>query len=67
MSVVAGPARDADLRSHRADITDFGEEHGHHVLRIVGKSTKLVLVTLPPAVARAIDKRSFPAPPGRSC
>jgi site-specific recombinase XerD len=38
-----------------ADITDLGEEHGHRVLRVVGKGTKVVLVPLPPAVARAID------------
>jgi hypothetical protein len=39
-----------------ADITDLGEEHGHRVLRVVGKGTKVVLVPLPPAVARAIDR-----------
>jgi len=39
-----------------ADITDLGEEHGHHVLWVVGKRTKVVLVPLPPAVARAIDR-----------
>jgi integrase len=38
-----------------ADITDLGEEHGHRVLRVVGKGTKVVLVPLPPAVPRAID------------
>ena len=38
------------------DITDLGEEHGHRVLRVVGKGTKVVLVPLPPAVARAIDR-----------
>jgi site-specific recombinase XerD len=38
-----------------ADIADLGEEHGHRVLRVVGKGTKVVLVPLPPAVARAID------------
>jgi hypothetical protein len=38
-----------------ADIADLGEEHGHHVLRVRGKSTKVVLVPLPPAVGRAID------------
>ena len=32
------------------------EEHGHRVLRVVGKGTKIVLVPLPPAVARAIDQ-----------
>ena len=38
-----------------ADITDLGEEHGHRVLRVCGKGDKLVLVPLPPAVARAVD------------
>jgi integrase len=38
-----------------ADITDLGEEHGHRVLRVCGKGTKVVLVALPPAVGRAID------------
>jgi integrase/recombinase XerD len=39
-----------------AEITDLGEEHGHRVLGVVGKGTKLVLVPLPPAVGRAIDR-----------
>jgi integrase/recombinase XerD len=39
-----------------ADIADLGEEHGHRVLRVCGKGTKVVLVTLPPAVSRAIDR-----------
>jgi integrase/recombinase XerD len=39
-----------------AAIVDLGEEHGHHVLRVVGKGTKTVLVPLPPAVGRAIDR-----------
>jgi integrase/recombinase XerD len=39
-----------------ADIADLGEEHGHRVLRVCGKGTKVVLVPLPPAVGRAIDK-----------
>jgi integrase/recombinase XerD len=39
-----------------ADITDLGEEHGHRVLRVCGKGTKVVLVPLPPAVGRAIDQ-----------
>lgn len=38
-----------------ADIADLGEEHGHRVLRVVGKGHKVVLVPLPPAVARAVD------------
>jgi site-specific recombinase XerD len=39
-----------------ADITDLGEEHGHRVLRVCGKGTKIVLIPLPPAVGRAIDQ-----------
>jgi integrase len=39
-----------------ADISDVGEEHGHRVLRVVGKGTKVVLVPLPPAVGRAIER-----------
>lgn len=39
-----------------SDIADVGEEHGHRVLRVVGKGSKVVLVPLPPAVGRAIDR-----------
>jgi len=39
-----------------ADIPDLGEEHGHRVLRVCGKGTKIVLVPLPPAAGRAIDR-----------
>jgi integrase/recombinase XerD len=39
-----------------ADIGDLGEEHGHRVLRVCGKDTKVVLIPLPPAVGRAIDR-----------
>jgi len=39
-----------------ADIADLGEEHGHRVLRVCGKGTKIVLVPLPPSVGRAIDR-----------
>jgi site-specific recombinase XerD len=39
-----------------ADIADLGEEHSHRVLHVCGKGTKIVLVPLPPAVARAIDR-----------
>jgi len=39
-----------------ADIGVLGEEHGHRVLRVVGKGGKVALVPLPPAVARAIDR-----------
>jgi site-specific recombinase XerD len=39
-----------------ANVADLGEEHGHRVLRVRGKGDKVVLVPLPPAVARAIDR-----------
>jgi integrase/recombinase XerD len=39
-----------------ANIADLGEKHGHRVLRVCGKGTKVVQVPLPPAVSRAIDR-----------
>ncbi|MFI6820134.1 tyrosine-type recombinase/integrase [Micromonospora sp. NPDC050187] len=39
-----------------SNIADLGEEHGHRVLRMRGKGGKVVLVPLPPAVARATDR-----------
>jgi site-specific recombinase XerD len=39
-----------------ADSTDIGEEHGHRVLRVCGNGTKVVLIPLPPAAGRAIDR-----------
>jgi integrase/recombinase XerD len=39
-----------------SDIDNVGEEHGHRVLRVIGKGSKIVLVPLPPAVGRAIDR-----------
>jgi site-specific recombinase XerD len=39
-----------------ADIADLGEEHGHRVLRVIGKGGRVVLVPLPPAVARAVER-----------
>jgi integrase/recombinase XerD len=38
------------------NITDLREEHGHRVLRVVGKGGRVVLVPLPPAVGRAVDR-----------
>jgi site-specific recombinase XerD len=35
---------------------DLGEERGHRVLRVRGKGGKVVLLPLPPVVARAIDQ-----------
>jgi len=39
-----------------ANIGDVGEDHSHRVFRVVGKGGKVVLVPLPPAVARAVDR-----------
>ena len=39
-----------------ADIDDLGEEHGHRVLRVRGKGGKVVLVPMPPAVSRAVER-----------
>jgi site-specific recombinase XerD len=50
-----------------ADIADLGEEHGHRVLRVCGKGTKVVLVPLPPAVGRAIDRAIADRAGSRSC
>ncbi len=37
------------------DVADLREEHGHRVLRVLGKGGRIVLVPLPPAVGRAVD------------
>ena len=50
-----------------ADIADLGEEHGHRVLRVCGKGTKVILVPLLPAVGRAIDQAAGSRARGRSC
>ena len=39
-----------------ADIADLAEEHGHRVLRVCGKGTKVVLIPLPPAAGRATGR-----------
>ncbi|MGM0386782.1 MAG: tyrosine-type recombinase/integrase [Actinomycetota bacterium] len=39
-----------------ANIGDLGEEHGHRILRVRGKGSKVVLTPLPPAVQRAIGR-----------
>ncbi|MEV0296812.1 tyrosine-type recombinase/integrase [Nocardia sp. NPDC050710] len=46
------------------DIADVGEEHGHRVLRVVGKGSKIVLIPLPPAVGRGIDRAIADRDPG---
>ncbi|GAB1644103.1 hypothetical protein [Krasilnikovia sp. MM14-A1259] len=50
-----------------ASIADLGEEHGHRVLRVCGKGGKVVLVPLPPAVAKRSTVPSTAAASGRSC
>jgi len=49
-----------------ADITDLGEEHGHRVLRVCGKGTKVV--PLPPAAGQATGRAagSISSGPGYS-
>ena len=39
-----------------SNIEFLGEAHGHRVLRVRGKGGKVVLVPLPPAVSRAIER-----------
>jgi site-specific recombinase XerD len=46
------------------NIEDLGEEHGHRVLRVHGKGDKVVLVPLPPAVNRAIERSIDARPAG---
>jgi integrase/recombinase XerD len=46
------------------DVTDLGEEHGHRVLRVIGKGHTIVLVPMPPAVARAVDRATGDRPSG---
>src|SRR5262249_31205514 len=46
------------------DITDLGEEHGHRVLRVCGKGTKVVQIPLPPAVGGPIDQQIDSGPGG---
>ena len=50
-----------------ADIADLGEEHGHRVLRVCGKGTKVILVPLPPQSAGPLTGQWTPGPAGRSC
>lgn len=39
-----------------SNIEYLGEEHGHRVLRVRRKGGKVVLMPLPPAVSRAIER-----------
>jgi hypothetical protein len=50
-----------------ADIADLGEEHGHCVLRVHGKGTKVVLIPLPRRSAGPSTVPSQTAPARRSC
>ena len=50
-----------------SNIEDLGEEHGHRVLRVRGKGDKVVLVPLPPAVGRAIERSIDERTAGPSC
>jgi integrase/recombinase XerD len=49
-----------------ADIGDLGEEHGHRVLRVCGKGSKVVLVPCPRQWAGPSTVPSAAAVPGRS-
>jgi integrase/recombinase XerD len=49
-----------------ADIADLGDEHGHTVLRVCGKGTKIVLVPLPRPSAGPSTVRSPAAPTDQS-
>jgi hypothetical protein len=50
-----------------ADIADLGEEHGHRVLRVCGKGTKVVLVRCRQPLGGPSTGRSAPVPADRSC
>ena len=50
-----------------ADIADLGEEHGHRVLRVCGKGTKVVLARCPRRSAGPSTTPSQTGSAGRSC
>ena len=50
-----------------ANIADLGDEHGHRVLRVCGKGTKIVLIPLPPRSGGPSTRPSAFAAAGRSC
>ena len=50
-----------------ADIADLGEEHGHRVLRVCGKGTKIVLVRCRQRSAGPSTGRSASGTKARSC
>ena len=49
------------------DIADLGEEHGHRVLRVCGKGTKIVLVPCRQPSGWPSTGQSQTAPADRSC
>jgi hypothetical protein len=51
-----GPADQSFQPAWPTNIGDLGEEHGHRVLKVRGKGGKTVLIPLPPAVARAVER-----------
>jgi site-specific recombinase XerD len=51
-----GPLGPRIFEATGANIADLGEEHGHRVLRVCGRGTKVVLIPLPSAVGRALDR-----------
>jgi integrase/recombinase XerD len=51
-----GPLGLRILEAASLDVSDLGQEHGHRVVRVVGKGHRIVLIPMPPAVARAIDR-----------
>ena len=55
------------LRIFEATSADLGEEHGHRVLRVCGKGTKVVLVRCRPRSAGPSTGRPAPGSAGRSC
>ena len=50
-----------------SNVGDLGEEQGHRVLRVHGAGDKIVLVPLPAAVGRAIERAIGSGPSARSC
>jgi hypothetical protein len=53
--------------SNIGDLGDLGDAHGHQVLRVRGKSDKVVLVRYHPRSAGPSNDRLTSAPSGRSC
>lgn len=62
MVAILGPLGLQIFEATGTDVADRGEEHGHRVLRVVGKGTRVVLAPLPQEVGWAID-RAVGGPP----